>query len=157
MNTIFTKGFSALFCLILAALFLAVSILTLAGDTGYLAEENRPPASFPVLTASSLSEGEYTDGIARWLRDRLPWRGALLKTKAAAEYAALKRENNGVIYADGYLIKRFDYTDEQLATFQNNVSAIGQLTATLATEQAPAVFVCAPRAVDVLGHLLPSS
>jgi len=110
----------------------------------------------PSLTAEAVLEGEYTEGLSCYVRDRLPLRSALLKTKSLAEYAALKGENNGVMAArNGYLVKRFSYNREQLAQLERNLAAAEKLCRTVAQYGRPSVFVCAPRAADVMKSLCP--
>ena len=149
----FSKRFSVFLCSFFAFVILITAILVfLLPKEPFSADENRMLATFPSFSGGSLLEGKYTAQIASYLRDRMPSRGELLKTKALAEYALLKQENNHVIIAaNSYLIKRFSYTDGQLDTFRENIQQIVGLKNALLAWEKPAVFVCAPRAVDVLG------
>ena len=110
MKNLFTDRFSAFFCTVLFLLVVAVPILwQVLPKSDFSPEENRMLTSCPYLSKESLLSGEYTAALSQYLSDHLPARTALLKIKSAAEYAALKRENNRVIAAEnGYLIKRFD-------------------------------------------------
>lgn len=153
----FTARFSALLCGILAVTIITVPVLMATlPKTDYSPEENRMLSAMPRLSAESLSDGQYTRALSQYLCDHLPLRGTLLKTKSAVEYAALKRENNDVIAAeDGYLIKHFSYTKPQRQMLEQNIAAAKVLTEALSGRQKPAVFVLAPRAIDVLDHLCP--
>ena len=153
----FTARFSALLCGILAITIITIPVLMATlPKTDYSPEENRMLSSMPRLSAESLSDGQYTRELSQYLCDHLPLRGTLLKTKSAVEYAALKRENNDVIAAEnGYLIKRFSYTKPQRQMLEQNIAAAKGLSEALSGRQKPAVFVLAPRAIDVLDHLCP--
>ena len=155
----FSKGFCAFLCTLLSLTVLSVPILLwILPSSDFSEDENRPLTSPPTFSADNLFSGEYTDGIAAYLRDHLPARSILLKTKATTEYAALKRENNRVIAAkNGYLIKRFEYTDTQIANFGSNLFHIEALSKTLQNYGKPVAVVCAPRAIDVLHHLCPNN
>lgn len=150
----FSKRFSVfIFAIFSCVILVTATLVFLLPKEPFSADENRMLTAFPSFSQSSLLEGEYTAQIASYLRDRMPSRSELLKTKALAEYALFKQENNHVIIAaNSYLIKRFAYTDGQLATFRENVQRIVELKKVLSTPGKPAVFLCAPRAVDILGH-----
>ena len=76
----------------------------------------------------------------------------MLKTKSLAEFSLLKRENNGVaLLTNGYLVKHFSYSKQEIATLEDNLKKINVLIDALSATGHPAVFLCAPRAVDILG------
>ena len=154
-----SKGFSVFLCFLLSTVVLLVPVLLFVlPSSEYSEDENRMLATAPSFSADALFAGEYTEGLSAYLRDRLPLRSTLLKTKAAAEYAALKQENNHVIAArNAYLIKRLEYTDGQLDTFRANLAAIDGIVTALAQYEKPVSFVCAPRAMDVLIDLCPDT
>lgn len=157
-SSIFTPRYSKLICAVLSVTVISVpAFLTILPKSTYSPQENRMLSSFPSLSYEALLSGEYTESVSLYLRDHLPLRTTLLKTKSAAEYAALKRENNGIMMADGgYLVKRFDYTDQQKQAFVENCLAINSLTNALSVYQKPVIFLRAPRAIDVLYSLCPS-
>ena len=152
------KRFCWFFCGLFLVVVLAVPLAVLwAPGEDFSVEENRMLAEVPMLTGEAFLDGDYTEGMAAYVRDRMPLRGTLLKVKALAEYAALKRENNGVIAAEnGYLVKRFCYDGRQLEQFERNLAAAERLCREAEAYGKPSVFVCAPRAMDVLGFLCPS-
>lgn len=154
-----SKGFSVFLCALLSAAVIAVPLLLFTlPSSDYSEDENRMLATVPPFSADTLFAGEYTEGLSTYLRDRLPLRSTLLKTKAAVEYASLRQENKHVIAArNAYLVKRFEYTDEQLAVFRTNVAAIDGIMTALSQYEKPVSFVCAPRAVDVLASLCPEA
>ena len=153
-----SRPFSIFLCLFLSLVILAVPLLLIALPSSDRSDdENRMLATLPQLSADTLFSGQYTDGLSAYLRDHLPLRTSLLKTKAATELAALKRENNAVILADNfYLVKRFEYTPTQLNTFSQNVATIERISASLDRHGKPVVFLCAPRAIDVLQDFCPA-
>lgn len=158
-DPVFTKRFSSVFCLILSVAVLAVPVLYLAlPSSDYSPEENRMLATMPSMSPDTLLSGQYPQGLSDYLRDRLPFRSTLLRVKSTAEYAALKRENNHVIMADhAYWVKRFSYTKDQQTMLQQNATALDRLAEALRGDQAPSVFVCAPRAIDVLQDFCPTN
>ena len=153
------KRFTILFCAVFCTITIAIPLcLIILPKETFSAEENRVLASLPSFSAEALASGDYTDRLASYVRDHLPARALLLNTKAASELLLAKRENNHVIAAsDSYLIKRFSYSDEALLAFRENAAAIQTLTEQLSAEGKPAVFLCAPRAIDVLTHRCPKS
>ncbi len=141
-----------LVCLALALclLFFAAGIWLLPTDP-FSATENRPLASLPDPAPEAVLSGEYARRLSAFLSDHLPWRADLLRLRAAAEYGMGKRENNAVLrLRDGSLVKRFDYTDHQLAVFRQNAADLRAFLSAVETPDAPALFLCAPRGVDVL-------
>ena len=148
-----SKRFAAFLCTFFISILLTISTLVfLLPKKTFSADENRMLTTFPSFSADRLFEGEYTEQIASYLRDHLPAREELLQSKALTEYALLKRENNHVVIAqNSYLIKRFSYADDQLGAFRDNVQRITVLRERLSAYGKPAVFVSAPRAVDILG------
>lgn len=147
-----SKAFSIFFYTVLAAPLLGFFIAFLLLPKGVFSEEeNRPLSGIPSFRMETLLDGSYTERLSNYVRDHIPLRGVLLKTKSATELALLKGENNGVIFGkNGYLIKRFSYSDEQLTVFQSNTAAIFSLCDHLSLGSHPSVFLCAPRAIDVL-------
>ena len=158
MEVYMNKRFCRFFCCLFLVIIPAVPIATiLAPKEDFSAEENRMLAEMPALTGEAVWTGDYTEGLAAYVRDRIPLRETLLKIKSLAEYATLKKENNNVIAAkNGYLIKRFCYNEEQLKQFEKNLAAAERLCREAEAYGKPPVFVCAPRAMDVLGFLCPS-
>ena len=155
----FGKKFSRALCSLLSAVVFAVPVaLVFFPSSSYSEQENRMLATFPIFSGESLLEGNYTESVAAYLSDHLPLRSTLLKAKSLAEYAAMKGENNNVIAArDGYLVKRFEYTDEQLDTLNTNLEILSSLTYVLQERGHPVTVLCAPRAIDVLADLCPKS
>ncbi len=151
------QRFSVALCTLLSAAVLSVPILFfLFPAPDYSEAENRMLATAPALSAEAVFSGQYTDGLSAYFRDRLPLRAPLLTLKAAAEYATLRQENNHILSVrGGYLVKRFCYTDQQLDNFRSNAAAAQSLAHVLGSSGKPSVFVCTPRAIDVLADRCP--
>lgn len=147
----FSKGFSVFLCTFFACFILTIpALLFVLPKSTFSEDENRTLTSLPTLTSDALFEGAYTEQLSAFLRDHLPLRGPLLKTKAATELALLKKENNHVIAApNSALVKRFSYTELQLQVLRDNLLMVTDLKDAL-SKHGSAVFLCAPRAVDVL-------
>ena len=147
----FSKSFSTFICTFFACLILTVPVLHLALPKNTFSEdENRALTSAPSFSFDRLLDGRYTEQLSAYLRDHMPLRGIFLQTKAATELTLLKGENNHVMVTRNRgLVKRFSYTDAQLITLQKNLLAAEALQDVLAS-YGPTVFLCAPRAMDVL-------
>lgn len=153
----FSKTFSTVLCAVFALLIIAVFVFFLAlPKETFSEEENRFLATLPSFSAEALAEGSYTERLSAYVRDHLPARNLLLEAKCLSEITFAGRENNRVIVGrNGYLIKRFSYDDQDLSSFSQNITAANVLKSALARTGKPAVFLCAPRAIDVLAHDCP--
>ncbi len=138
-----------------AALILVFAVgIYLLPHRDFSETENTALQTFPRFTFSRLWSGRFMAELGDFYTDQFPARDAVVAAKSAAELALGKRENNDVILGrEGYLIKRIEYTDYQLATLRDNLDAV---TAFRTTAGRPVTFALAPRAIDVLGSYLPS-
>lgn len=142
----FSVAFFSFFILLIPSLWLLLPKKTFSEN------ENRMLASPPTFSVEALASGEYTERLAAYLQDHIPARDLMLKAKSTAELVLLKRENNRIVLLPhGYMVKRFSYSDEELSTLRENLQAIRALCTALSKTGRPTVFLCAPRAVDVLG------
>ena len=120
-------------------------------------EENRVLASFPEFSIESLISGEFTEGVAEFYSDRFPARNVFVGIKAYFEKLMLRSENNGVIEgADGYIIDRLEYTENEYKTLETNLKAIDKFTTALEGVGVDTATVILPRAVDVMTSKLPA-
>lgn len=141
--TVLTAGFLLSF---------GVLFLILPKNKTQSEDENRILASAPSFF--NVLKSGFKEDFASFLADRFPARKTFVKTKAYAELASGKAENNGVIFAsDGYLISRADTGEEAVK------EAIGKaLTAVSYTDNAsvPTCFFLIGRTADIESSELPS-
>ncbi len=70
--------------------------------------ENRVLAKFPEFTLKSLKDGDYTDGLNKYLSDHFPFRDLFMTLKCETEIRLGRQEINGVfIGKDGYFIEEY--------------------------------------------------
>ncbi|MBR4872997.1 MAG: hypothetical protein IKV00_04090 [Clostridia bacterium] len=150
----FSRQFSIIFLVVFFLLFLLVpTLLFLLPSKSFSENENRPLATLPALETQAVFSGDYTRRLSAYLQDHLPARSLMLRAKSIAEMSLLKRENNRVLLLEnGYLVKHFSYSAQEIDTLEDNLKRIGVLCDVLSATGHPAVFLCAPRAVDVLGR-----
>ena len=125
---------SILFALLLAGGFLLC--LVLPGER-YSESERRMLSPMPELSAESLWSGQFMSGFEEHAVDTFPFREAFRRVKAlTAANVFLKRDNNGIYAADGFLssmeypmdevsldraAERFRYVCETYLTDENRV------------------------------------
>lgn len=114
--------------------------------------ENRVLAGAPEFSFEGLKSGEFTADVKEWFADQFPLRDFFVSLKGTAELLLGKRENNGVIYAgDGYLIDRLPLDEDAIS---GNLENLGKLNAAV---DIPITVAIAPRKIDALSYMLPSS
>lgn len=114
--------------------------------------ENRVLASAPKFSWEGLRTGDFTADVKEWFADQFPLRDFFVSLKGSAELLLGKRENNGIIYADnGYLIDRLAIDKDAIS---GNLENLGKLNSAVET---PITVAIAPRKIDALSYILPSS
>lgn len=91
-------------------------------------KENRVLQEMPVLKAREVTSGVFMEHTDRYIADHFPFRDTWITVKASCEYAAGKRNSNGIYYGkDGQLFPQFHSPDysrlEQKIDWINNWSA----------------------------------
>lgn len=106
LRQIFRPGTAAL---IIALPVIVLDLLFLASPKKEFSEnENRYLASFPKITAESISSGDFTAELNHWLSDHFPFRDGFMNLKTQAELLEGRKEINGIfIGRDGYLIEPY--------------------------------------------------
>ena len=146
------------FCAFLAVF--SVLFIFLPGRT-FSEQENRELASAPELSARSLFDGTFADGVNVWFADQFPGRDAMVKLKSAAEQLLLKQSNNGVLYSrDQLAVKQFDAYRSRLykvadadGFFESSVSAQADSLVRAAEKvDIPVITLVPPRTIDVCGE-----
>lgn len=137
-----------------AALILVVAVgIYCVPHRSFSEVENRTLQTFPKVSFGRIWSGEFMADLQDFYTDQFPLRDTLVAVKAGAELALGKGENNDVILGEaGYLIKRIEYGETELARLQANLDAVTEFRVMAGK---PVSFVLAPRAIDVLGAYLP--
>lgn len=137
-----------IFCLLILAAFVIFAFLQ--DCEGVSEEENRKLASFPRLTARSLTSGEYFKGISAFVNDNFPLRTRLIEANALMKLAVGQRESNGVfVTKDNGLIAKGEYDSLDIA--KKNIEAINEFCDITKNENVAII----PRACDLLSDSLP--
>ncbi len=141
------------FSFILIILSLTV-ILLVRPDRAYSPKEKRNLAQKPGLSAGSLADGSFMDGIEDYAADQFPARNALMSMKTGILRAFGDRESQGVyLCKDESLMERFDAPDPD-----NKEETLQEMADFAARhENAEFYFLLAPNAIAVSPELLPKN
>lgn len=112
--------------IVFLVLIFGVAILNLSTpDRDFSESENRPLEQRPSFSWDALFSGEFTTNVDTWLTDQFPFRDGFIGVKTGTEYAAGKRDTNGVYFAqDGYLIEKHDQSSVDMPKLQKNVGEL---------------------------------
>ncbi len=84
-------------------------------DEEYSEKENRVLASFPVISASTISEGSFMKAFETYMTDQFIFRDSLMSLKTLTDRVLGKKQINGVyIGSDGYLFAEPEAFDKKL-------------------------------------------
>ena len=141
------------FSFILIVLTFAV-ILLVQPDRAYSAKEKRNLQQKPALSAGSLLDGSFMDGIEDYAADQFPARNALMNVKTGILRAFGDRESQGVyLCSDDTLMERFDTPDPE--NMEETLKEAADFSAR--HSQADFYFLLAPNAIDICPELLPGN
>ncbi len=106
-------------------------------------DENRILSDFPRLSAQSLANGKFFEGLSEFYSDRIPFRKSMISIKAVCELASGKYQNNNVIFGkDGRLTDRCEYSSCDVLK-----SNLEKMSALYGDEKN--VYAILPRSVDI--------
>ena len=147
-----SKKHSTIICAVYCAVVLTLSCLLLfLPKEDFSPRENRMLAEMPHLSAESLADGKFADRFSEFCADRFPFRPSWLTLNSSVELGLGKLETKSVMTgANKNLIKRIEYNKYE--NLEKNLSKIENICAQAKEQGAKAVFLCAPRAIDVLGN-----
>lgn len=113
--------------LILIVLFYGICLWNvLSDDKSFSENENRSLAQMPEFSFADIASGKYTEDFDSYANDQFVGRDFFVSMKTYAERLFLKKETNGIIFADdGYLIEVPDYSKKEIAA--GNIQAIKDL------------------------------
>ena len=143
---------TALFLSFLGVFFVANA---LTPDVAFSPMENRALAQRPQLSRDSLLSGSFMEDFEEYVTDQFVLRDQWIALKAGAEYAAGKRENNGVYLCDQEtLIARFDppATDRARRLIDQNFSHVDAFAGLAGV---PVYFSLIPGKVSLWADRLP--
>lgn len=142
---------------VLSVLILVFGVLIFIGEPdSFSDDENRVLQGYPAFSLKSFIEGDYTEDLGKFYSDQFPFRDKFVGLKGFAEIGMLKMENNDVILgADDYLIKRIEYTQDAYELTESNLDAVVQFKKAMQELGIPCDFAIAPRAIDVMDFKIP--
>lgn len=144
--------FDRLTVAIAAILLISFSFaLCLLPKKDFSQKERRALTPFPTPKLSSVLDGSFFSSFSDFCTDHFPLRECFTALKATVERTLGKRENNGIVFAEGdYLLARGEYDDLTIAT--QNLDAIRALSVGSNTT----TVAILPRSIDVMVSYLPS-
>lgn len=147
------KLFLRLTALAIAAVILVLDLIFLiTPDRKTSQVENRSLQTFPGLTWSGLTSGDFMEDFESYVEDQFPFRTGWIKLKTTAARLMGSRESNGIFLASGgYVIQ--DFTEPEAADYQDTLSALSAFTA--AHTGLNQYLLVAPTAITVLKDKLP--
>ena len=123
-------------------------------DQSYSAMEKRNLSQFPELSARTLADGSFMDGMEDYAADQFPMRNALMQLKTGLLRFLGNKESQGVyLMKDGSLAERFDWPDE--ISYRETLDAISEFSSR--QETADIRFMLVPNAVSVYPERLPEN
>lgn len=115
-------------------------------------QENRVLQEKPELKASDVTAGVFMEHTDRYIADHFPLRDTWITVKAACEYAAGKRNSNGIYYGkDGQLFPQFNVPD-----YSKLAQKIEWINSWSSSVSAPVSLCLIPSATDIQGDRLPA-
>jgi len=145
---------SVLFLLIIFGFGIMIYVLP---QKSFSEDENRSLQTLPSFESpgdffKSLFSGKFGDDVGKFYADQFPARDVFVGAKGVFEAAMLKGQNNDVVFGkDGYLLTRFDNSDEELLK-----ANINKLDTVLSKFDVPRYMIIPPRTQDVLLTKLPA-
>lgn len=143
----FNKIFFAAFIL----LWLAAAVYNAVKPSADFSEnENRWLSKFPKYSTGDLLEGKFMGGVENYVNDRFILRDYWISMQSVLEYAAGKRESNGVFICSDALIgsidePNYEYVAENIKAVNNFIKVTGL----------PAELMIIPSASEVQSYRLP--
>lgn len=146
-------------CVFLVLLFGLTAAGLLKKDKEFSENENRYLEKKPEFSLTSLYKGEYTKKYEAYITDQFVCRDSWIGLKTRMERAALKRDVNGVFFAeDGYLIEKHEETDIDKKQERKNINRLSRFvketSERLGTGGVKVLLV--PTASDILRDKLPA-
>ena len=138
---------TALFSVFIGGFFLLNLLLP---DKDFSEKENRQLQTLPKFSFSSLFSGSFATRFESYCSDQFAGRDAWIETKAFAELAQGKQQNNGVFLCDGErLIEPYTAPEEERL-----VRAVRAADA-LSEKGIPATLALIPTSAEIYSDLLP--
>lgn len=138
-------------CVFILFIFSFVILLAVMPKKDFSESEKRVLAKFPKLTFESAENGEFTDGLEKYLSDRFPFRDMFIGIDAYYGLLLGQTGENGIYNAkDGYLITAPSKYDESKC--EKNAGYIEKF---IVKTQIPSNVIIVPQAGYTLSDKLP--
>ncbi len=141
-----------LFTFIMAAILLSALLGYLTGPKEVFSPtENRYLAKRPGISAGTVPDGSFIEEFELYVKERLPFRDALIRLKALAVNLQGCNENNGIVRGrDGYLFEKLLAPGDQI--YRNRAAMVD-----FAKEEDRDIYVCiVPNSCEILKDRLPA-
>lgn len=123
----------------------------LSEDRHFSEQENRILAQMPTFSMKRFFSGEFMEEFEAYITDQFSWKESWLTLKNATDKLLLKKEHNGVYFAqDDFLLERFEEPGEQL---QKNIKSMSYFANK--TKEMPISFLLIPTSVEIYQEKLP--
>ncbi len=130
-------------------LFFGSLVLFESGED-FSERENRPLATAPELSVSSLTSGEYFNGVSRFYTDRFPLRDSFMALYSLSELALGKHEAGGIFVGNGILAAAPEYDNT------SNITATLKKIEAYAEKTPNVHLYVPPHTADALADKIPS-
>lgn len=140
-------------CVFLLFIFSFVIMFAVMPKSDFSETEKRVLAEFPKITLQSVKNGEFTNGLEKYMSDHFPCRNAFIGIDAYLGLALGQTDKNGVYFAkDGYLI-----TDPSPYDESKMLKNAGYIESFVQKTNLPSSVVIVPQAGYTLGDKLPKN
>lgn len=146
---------SRLICALYSTVILTFSLLLLFSPwEDFSPYENRTLRKMPVPTLESIADKSFSSAFSSFCADQFPFRARLLSLDSELDLTLGRLESKKIMMGREHnLIKRCEY--ESLDSLNANLAQIESLKELAASNGNDAIFICAPRGVDVLRDFCP--
>lgn len=118
-------------------------------------QENRVLAKIPKFSVEKLVSGEYSSELDTYINDHFIFRDGWLKVNSELNVLLQKSEINDVyIGKDGYLFKKFNYSQKNKENMNDAVTQIENLSKKV---EIPTYFILIPNSIYILSEKLPNN
>lgn len=112
--------------IILCFFFMLGLVTFVLPDQSFSETENRYLQTMPEIKWAKLLDGSFMNEFEDYLADQMAGKDLFLTLKSKAEQAWLKRENNGIVKAEPFLIEKFSFNQQNVFKNIDALNAFSQ-------------------------------